>query len=142
MSYLGNAVGDAAKSSCYLTAENPFDALKGEGAGTFDTLMEVLTPILKDTYVAVIIIGICLMIIAGVSAIVVLSLSKNDKKVAENKTWLMRIIFCVAGIGLFLSGTSLVWRTSQKVNSSLDGGTATPAAQVKEIPYHEVNGLF
>ena len=145
MSFFSMTVGNAVNRFCYLISEdNPFDVFKSKGAGTFDSVLDVLTPILKDTYVVVIVIGICLMAIAGVAAITVLSLSKNDKKVGDNKSWLMRIIIGVAGLGLFLSAITIVWKVSQKVDSSLEGESATsvPVAQVREIPYHEVDGLI
>lgn len=145
MSYLGKIVGGMVNRLYFLTAENPFDAFKGEGAGIFDTAIKAVTPFFKDAYLALIIIGICLMVLAGLAAITVIALSNNDKKVAEKKSWLLRIIICAGGLGLFLAGISLVWKIATKINTSLEensDGISTTTAQVREIPYHEEEYLF
>ena len=147
MSFFSVLSGAVVKWGCYLTTDNPFDVFNKKGAGIFDNAIEAVSPYFKDAYGAILIIGICLMALAGMGAITVLGLSKNDKKVAENKSFLMRVLGCIAGLGLFVSVVGIIWKVVQGVDNDLKAKDAMASAQIRtaqvlEIPYYDMEDLF
>jgi len=109
-----------------LTAD--LDYLKTGGNNAFDQLEQVIKAYFADAYQLLMVVGVAVLVLAGVTAGILFGVMKDSQKVKENKSWLIRILASVAIIALVLTLVSLAFGVGAAAEGTVTIATPTPIA--------------
>ena len=96
------------------------DYLKTDGNGAFDQLEKVIKEYFAETYQLLLVIGVAVLVLAGVAAGILFGVLKDAQKVKENKTWLVRVLVAVAIVAGILTAVSLAFGVGEAIEESVE----------------------